>query len=103
MMSDLWWGVLIVVVGCYGWKLAGLSVPEWVLDHRITIRAAALIPIGLLAALVAVQTFADGTRLTVDARLGGLAMAALLLSLRVPFLPMIVGAAATAAAIRWWW
>ena len=54
-MTDLWWGVLAVCVGCYALKLAGLSVPAVVLEHRFTVRATALIPVGLLAALVAVR------------------------------------------------
>lgn len=99
-MTELWWSVAIVAVGCYLWKFLGLAVPERVLDHPVTIRAAAIIPVGLLAALVAVQTFGDEGGLVVDARLGGLIAAAVLLSLRVPFLPMLVGAALTAAMIR---
>lgn len=101
-MTELWLSIAVVVVGCYLWKFLGLSVPERVLDHALTIRAAAIIPVGLLAALVAVQTFSNGERLVVDARLGGLAAAVVLLSLRVPFLPMLVGAAATAALLRLW-
>ena len=99
-MTDLWWGVAAVVVGCYGLKLLGLSVPERVLEHPTTIRAAAFIPVGLLAALVAVQGFADGSRLTLDARVVGLAVAAVLLWRRVPFLPMLIAAAAATALVR---
>jgi hypothetical protein len=99
-MTELWWGVLAVAVGCYGLKLLGLSVPERILEHPVTVRAAAFIPVGLLAALVAVQGFADGSRVVVDARLAGLVVAALLLWRKVPFLPMLIAAAATAALVR---
>jgi len=99
-MSELWWGVLMVAVGCYGLKLLGLSVPERVLEHPLTVRAAAFIPVGLLAALVAVQGFTDGSSVVVDARLAGLVVAAVLLWRKVPFLPMLVAAAATAALVR---
>ncbi|MTB86828.1 AzlD domain-containing protein [Aeromicrobium senzhongii] len=99
-MSELWWGVLMVAVGCYGLKLLGLSVPERVLEHPLTVRAAAFIPVGLLAALVAVQGFTDGSRVVVDARLAGLAVAAFLLWRKVPFLVMLIAAAATAALVR---
>ncbi len=71
-----------------------------VLEHATTQRAVALIPVALLGALVAVQVLADGQRLTVDARLAGLGVAAVLLALRVPFLPMVVAAALTAALLR---
>lgn len=99
-MTTLWIGILVMVVGCFALKLAGLSVPPRVLDHPATVRAADLIPVALLGALIAVQVFADGTTLTIDARLAGLAVAAVLLSLRVPFLPMVVAAALAAALVR---
>lgn len=99
-MTELWLAVAVVIGGCYAWKLLGLSVPQSILDHRLTIQIAAFIPVALLAALVAVQTFADSTRVVVDARLVGLGVAAILLTLRVPFLPMLVGAAASTALFR---
>lgn len=99
-MTTLWIGILVMIAGCFALKLAGLSVPPRVLDHPATVRAADLIPVALLGALIAVQVFADGTTLTIDARLAGLAVAAVLLSLRVPFLPMVVAAALAAALLR---
>jgi uncharacterized membrane protein len=63
-------------------------------------RVANLIPVALLAALVAVQALADGSRLAVDARLAGLAVAAVALVLRAPFLVVVVLGAATAALLR---
>lgn len=99
-MTELWWGVLGVAVGCYALKLLGLSIPERMLEHPVTVRAAAFIPVGLLAALVAVQGFTDETRVVVDARLAGLVVAAVLLWRKVPFLVMLIAAAATAALVR---
>lgn len=99
-MSLLWVGIALSAAGCFGLKLAGMSVPEKVLTHRLTVRVSDLIPVGLLGALVAVQVLADGTRIVLDARLLALAVAALLLTLRVPFLPMVVLSAATAALVR---
>lgn len=99
-MTELWVGVILVVIGAYAWKLLGLSVPQAVLDHRITIQIAGFIPVALLSALVAVQTLADGTSLVFDARLIGLGVAAILLALRVPFLPMMLAAAASTALFR---
>jgi len=99
-MSELWWGVLAVALGCYALKLAGLAVPDHLLEHPLTVRAAALIPVGLLAALVAVQGFADGSRVVVDARLAGLLVAAVLLWRGVSFLPMLIAAATAAALVR---
>jgi hypothetical protein len=60
----------------------------------------ALLPVALLAALAAVQTFATGTTLVIDARVAGVGVAVLLLLLRAPFIVVVVGAAATAALLR---
>jgi branched-subunit amino acid transport protein len=95
-----WLAILGAGVGCYFLKLAGLSLPARVLEHPLVERVADLIPVALLAALVAVQVFADGTRLTIDARAAGLAAAVVALLLRAPFLVVVFGAAATAALVR---
>ncbi len=99
-MTALWAGIAVMVVGCFALKYAGLSVPARMLDHPLTVRAADLIPVALLGALIAVQVFARGSSLQVDARLLGLGVAAVLLWLRVPFLPMVVAAAVVAALVR---
>lgn len=95
-----WAAVGVTAVGCYLLKLLGLSVPERVLERPVVSRVADLIPVALLAALVAVQVFADGPRLEVDARLAGLAVAAVALVCRAPFLVVVVLAAVTAALLR---
>lgn len=99
-MSATWLGIVLTCVGCYALKLAGLSVPERVLEHPTTRRAVDLIPVALLGALVAVQVLADGQRVAVDARLAALAVAAVLLVLRVPFLAVVGAAALSAALLR---
>jgi uncharacterized membrane protein len=96
----MWTAVLLACVGCYLLKLAGLSLPERVLSHPTVERVADLIPVALLAALVAVQTFSAGSGLTVDARGLGLAFAVVALLLRMPFLVVVVGAAVVAAVAR---
>jgi hypothetical protein len=59
------------------------------------------VPIALLAALTALQTFGtDQLRLTVDARTAGLAAAFVALLLRAPFLVVIAAAVAVTAALR---
>ena len=60
-----------------------------------------MLPVALLAALVAVQTFTTtGGTFVVDARAGALAVALVALALRAPFLLVVVLAAATAAGLR---
>ena len=51
---------------------------------------------------MAVQVFATGSSLVVDARLAGLATAFVLLLLRAPFLVVVFGAALVTALIRLW-
>lgn len=96
----IWAGVLAGAAGCYLLKLAGLSLPQRVLDHPRTQRVAGLLPVALLAALVATQTFATGRHLQVDARTAALAVAAVAVVLRAPFLVVVGLAAATAALLR---
>ena len=95
-----WAALLAACAGCYLLKLAGVSVPSRVLERPVVRRVADLLPVALLAALVAVQVAADGPRLTLDARAAGLVVAAVALVLRAPFLVVVFVAAATAALLR---
>ena len=96
-----WFGILACAVGCYALKLAGLSVPPGILRRPLVQRIADLLPVALLAALVAVQVFATDDRgLAVDARLAGLGAAVVALVLRAPFLVVVLVSALTAALLR---
>ncbi len=59
-MSGTWIAVLVTAVCCYALKLAGLTVPPRWLAHPRAQRFAALVPVALLAALIAVQAFGRG-------------------------------------------
>ncbi|MGA8255790.1 MAG: AzlD domain-containing protein [Nocardioides sp.] len=98
-----WAAIIAAGIGCYLLKLAGLSVPPRVLERPLVAQIADLIPVALLAALVAVQVVAtaDGS-LALDARAVGLAAAVALLMLRAPFLVVVFGAALVAALARLW-
>lgn len=96
----IWAAVLVAAAGCYLVKLAGLSVPPHLLEHPRVERAADLLPVSLLSALVAVQVLASGDELVLDARVLGLGAAAVALLLRAPFLVVVAVAAATAALAR---
>ncbi len=96
----IWAAVLLAGLGCYLLKLAGLSVPPRVLERPAVSRVADLVPVALLAALIAVQVFSTGHRWALDARAAGLAVALALLLLRAPFLVVVAGAALTAALLR---
>lgn len=96
----MWAALLAGCLACYLLKLAGLSVPSAVLEHPVVARTADLIPVALLAALLAVQVLAHGPALVADARLVGLGFAVGALLLRAPFLVVVFGAALTAALAR---
>lgn len=74
--------------------LGGRELPSAVL------RLAELLPAALLAALVAVNTFSSADRLVLDARAVGLVAATLALTLRLPFVAVVVVAAAVTALTR---
>ena len=95
-----WGALLALAAGAYAFKAAG---PLVLGGREVPARLApvlALLPIPLLAALVAVQTFGDGERLVVDARLPALAAAALAVWRGAPFLVVVLLAAAVAAGLR---
>jgi len=60
----------------------------------------ALLPVPLLAALVAVQTFSSEKELVLDARAAALAVAGVAVLLRAPFLVVMLAGAGTAAGLR---
>lgn len=96
----MWAAILAAGLGCYLLKLTGLSVPPRVLERPLVERVADLIPVALLAALVAVQVFGSQQHLALDARALGLGVAVVLLLVRAPFLVVVFGAALAAALVR---
>lgn len=96
----LWIGVLLGCLGVFAIKLVGHLAPARLLERPDVVRAAALLTAGLLAALVAVQAVGDAGRLVPDARLPALAVAAVALWRRAPFIVVVLLAAVTAAGLR---
>jgi branched-subunit amino acid transport protein len=98
--STLWTAVLAASIGCYLLKLAGLSVPASWVEQPWVARVVDFVPAALLAALVAVQALASGQALVVDGRLAGLAVAAVALAFRAPFIVVLVLAGAAGAVVH---
>jgi branched-subunit amino acid transport protein len=98
--TALWAAVLGGSIGCYLLKLAGLSVPASWVEQPWVARIVDFVPAALLAALVAVQAFTSGRDLVVDGRLAGLAVAALALAFRAPFIVVLVVAGAAGALVH---
>lgn len=97
-MNQYWIAVLGTSAIAFALKYSGHSVPEKWLSHPRIQRINALIPISLLSALVAVQTFTDKSKLMIDQRVLGLAVAVIALMLKAPF-PIVVLSAAMSSAL----
>jgi branched-subunit amino acid transport protein len=100
-VTGLWVALLVAAVGGYLVKLAGMSLPDSVLNHPRVQRVVALLPLAMLAALVAVELFDGGGRYAVDWRtLAGVAAAVVALLLKRGFLVVFLTAIAVTAGLR---
>jgi branched-subunit amino acid transport protein len=100
-MSPLWLAVMIAAVGCYLLKLAGVSLPESILNHPRVQRVAQLLPIAMLSALVVVELFDGGGVYSADWRtLAGVAAGVIALLLRRGFLVVFLIAISVTALLR---
>ncbi|MYT29442.1 MULTISPECIES: AzlD domain-containing protein [unclassified Streptomyces] len=97
---NIWISIGVTAVGCYLVKFLGLSAPAGVLERPLVKRLAALLPVALLAALTAQQTFSDGRHLMLDAKAAGVAAVVVALLLRAPFLLIVAVAVAVTAGVR---
>lgn len=95
-----WVAIVVLAVGTYALKAVGpVLVGGRPLPRRLG-EVAALLPAALLAALVAVQTLGGNGGIHLDARIAGVAAAAVAVWLRAPFLAVIAVGAGTAALLR---
>jgi branched-subunit amino acid transport protein len=98
----LWTAVLVSSALVYSWKLFGYLVPERFVSSPKVKDLATLLTVSLMAALVGIQTFGSPEGVVFDARVPALAVAAVLFYLRLPFVVVVIVAAAVAALIRIW-
>lgn len=99
-MNATWVVVVATGVGTLTLKAVGpVLLGGRPLPDRIS-RIATLLGPALLAALVAIGTFADGRSLVLDARVLGVGAALVAVRLRAPVLVVVVLAAAVTAAAR---
>jgi branched-subunit amino acid transport protein len=95
-----WVVVGATCAGCYALKALGFLIPERVMDQPVVASAVRLLPVALLASLIVSQTIGSAGGIRLDARLLGLAVAGLLLALRLPLALTLVGAVAATAVLR---
>ena len=101
-MTIFWVATLGTSLVAFLLKYSGHSVPERWLSHPKIQKINALIPIALLSALVAVQSFSEKSQLMVDQRLVGLSVAITALILNAPFPIVVLSAAVSSAAVYNW-
>lgn len=99
-VSSVWLAVALIAVATMALKAVGpVLLGGRQLPGPIG-RVVELLGPVVLAALIAVQTFASGEDLVVDARVPGVAAAGLCVWLRAPLLLTVVVAAGVTAAVR---
>ena len=100
-MTANWVLVIVTSAGCFALKLAGYLIPARVLDHPRVRALVDMMPVALLAALVVVEAVASGRHIHLDAaRLAGVAVGAVAVWRKAPFLAVVVLAGLTAALLR---
>jgi branched-subunit amino acid transport protein len=100
-VTALWVAVVMAAVGSYLLKLAGVSLPESVLNTPVVQRVAGYLPVAMLSALVAVELFDGGGTYAVDWRtLAGVAAGVIALLLRRGLLMVFLVAIAVTALLR---
>jgi uncharacterized membrane protein len=99
-MTSAWLTVLAIASATIAIKAAGPVILGGRQLPPAVLNVVALLPAALLAALVAVLTFHANGSLVLDARLIGVAVAAVAIWLRVPILIVVLLAAAVTAAAR---
>jgi hypothetical protein len=97
----VWQIVILASIAVLAIKVVGYLVPPRLFEKPTPARVANLLTVALLAALIVVQTLGSGRGIALDARVPAVAVAAGLFALRVPFILVVIAAAATAALIRW--
>jgi hypothetical protein len=96
----LWVGVLLASALVYSWKLLGHLVPERFVQNPNIRSLAALLTVAMLAGLVGIQTFVSQEGIVLDARAASLVLAGVLFYFRVPFIFVVIAAAAVASLLR---
>jgi hypothetical protein len=92
--------ILLACLLAFATKAIGYAIPPRFVEGERTLHVSTLLPAALLAGLIVVQTVASGPALVLDARVGALVVAALLLWRGAGFITVVVAGALTAALLR---
>jgi hypothetical protein len=96
-----WAIVLVLAAGTWGQRVAGMFLGGRVVArHPSLARLATLIPAAVVTAVVVQLTVGAGRSLVLDARAAGMAVAAVLVWRRAPFVVVVLAAAVVTALTR---
>ena len=99
-MTAIWITIAALAVATAVLKLVGPLTLGGKPLHADAFAVIELLASALLAALVVVETFGHGRSLVIDARVAGVAFAAVALWRRAPMTVVVVGAALVTALVR---
>ena len=99
-MTAIWITIASLALGTAALKLAGPLLLGGKPLPPNALSVVELLASALLAALLVVETFGKGRSLTLDARVLGVAFAAILLTRLAPMIVAVLGAAAVTALAR---
>jgi hypothetical protein len=91
--------VILASLAVFSWKILGYLIPQRWITEGIR-KFSERVTVVLMSALVAVQTFVSANQVEFDARVPALGVAAILFALRVPYILVVIAAAAVAAGLR---
>lgn len=94
----MWATVLFASLATYSLKIFGYFLPESLVTHKTAKRIIAVLPIGLLAGLIAIQLFTTKAAYVLDGRIVGALTAVVLLTFRTPFI-LVISASALITAV----
>lgn len=98
-MSAHWIALIGTSLTIFTLRYLGHSVPEKYLTNARMLRINTLIPVVLLSALVAVQTFGDKSKIVIDQRAAGVVVAMIALMAKAPYFIVVISAALTSALL----
>lgn len=96
----MWPTILLASLSTLSLKLMGYFLPNSLLGNTTAKRIIALLPIGLLSGLIAIQMVTSTSGYVLDGRIVGAVVALALLMIRSPFIVVISAAALVTAMGR---
>lgn len=97
---SMWLWIAVACLIAFGTKFVGYLLPERWLEHPWVLPLSHGVTVGLLASLVASNTFVSGQEIRLDARVVALLAAAVALRLKAPYLVVVIVGAVAAALTR---